>query len=316
MPVGDERALRVGGERRAAEDLAVRELNDDERDRILVLERDRAVVHRDCARETALARLGHVERGPEPRDGAGIAARARGCELGPQPGDFRLRLPQGVPHASELRLESREEPLRLHPQAVRPRLEPGDFACVARALPLQQPEPGEHHDEQPDQELSPAMQLRHLGGNPQRGARAPGSRRGHRRVPLARGGYPLRGRRRRVRHSVGHRPARQDVERHRGPVLPETDHVTVRQHDVARDARAVDERAVRAAQVPHHEGLAVAHDPGVARGDVEVAVGIEADVREGVPAEADVRLAKGLHLPDACAGEERELSGHWLRLTR
>src|SRR5207249_5425383 len=49
-------------------------------------------------------------------------------------------------------------------------------------------------------------------------------------------------------------------------------------HDVAGDARAVDERAVRAAQVSQHEVRAVAHDPGVAGGHVEVAFGIAADV--------------------------------------
>ena len=307
--------MRVGGERRAAEDLAVRELNDEQGDRVLILERDGAVVHRDRAREAALPYLRGVERRAEPGDGPGVATRARGCKLGPQPPDLGLRLPQGVPHARQLGLQSREEPLPLRLQAVRPRLEPGDLARVAGALPLQQPESCEHQDEQPDQHFGPAVQVRQLGGDAHRGARAPG-RRCHRRVLLAGGGHPLRGRSRRVRHGVDHRLARQDVELHRGPVPPETDHVAVRQHDVAGDARAVDERAVRAAQVSQHEARAVAHDPGVAGGHVEVAFGIAADVGQRVSAEADVRLAEGLHLPDARAGEELELGAHGVRLTR
>src|SRR2546426_4054338 len=73
---------------------------------------------------------------------------------------------------------------------------------------------------------------------------------------------------------------------------------------------------VRAAQVSQHEARAVAHDPGVAGGHVEVAFGIAADVGQRVSAEADVRLAEGLHLPDARAGEELELGAHGVRLTR
>src|SRR2546422_10290407 len=122
VPVGDQGALRVGGERRAAEDLAVRELNDEQGDRVRILERDGAVVHRDRAREAALPYLRGVERRAEPGDGPGVATRARGCKLGPQPPDFGLRLPQGVPHARQLGLQSREEPLPLRLQAVRPRL--------------------------------------------------------------------------------------------------------------------------------------------------------------------------------------------------
>ena len=248
VAVGDQRALRVGGERRPAEHLTVRKLNDQQRDRVLVLERNGAVIHRHRPREAALARLRHVQRRPEPRDGAGVAARARGCQLGPQPRDFRLRLAQGVPHARELALEPREQPLRFRLQAVRPRLEPGHVARVTRALPLQRPESGEHHDEQHDQQLGPAVEARHLRRNPQGGARAPGSKHGH----------PS------VRHRVDRRLARQDVELQGGPVLAETDDVPVRQQDVARDPGAVHEGAVRAAQVAHDEGLAVAHDPRVA----------------------------------------------------
>src|SRR5438132_8935455 len=78
----------------------------------------------------------------------------------------------------------------------------------------------------------------------------------------------------------------------------------------------VDKRAVRAAQVSQHEARVVAHDPGMAGGHVEVAFGIAADVGQRVSAEADVRLAEGLHLPDARAGEELELGAHGVRLTR
>src|SRR5213596_1895165 len=85
VPVGDQRALRVGGERRAAEDLAVRELNDEQGDRVLILEREGAIVHRDRAREASLPYLRGVERRAEPGDGPGVATRARGCKLGPQP---------------------------------------------------------------------------------------------------------------------------------------------------------------------------------------------------------------------------------------
>ena len=103
---------------------------------------------------------------------------------------------------------------------------------------------------------------------------------------------------------------------HAGPVRAEADHVPVRQHHVSRDTGAVDEGAVRAAQVPYDEALAVAHDSGVARGYIEIALGIKANVGERVPAEADVRFAERFDLPDARAGEEGEPSGHWLRLTR
>ena len=60
----------------------------------------------------------------------------------------------------------------------------------------------------------------------------------------------------------------------------------------------------------------MAHDGGVARGDVEVALGVKANVRQRVPAEPDVGLAESLDLPGARAREELELSGHWLRVAR
>ena len=74
------------------------------------------------------------------------------------------------------------------------------------------------------------------------------------------------------------RPRGHDVKLDRRPVVPEGDHVTVCKDRVARDAHAVDERAVGAAQIPHHERVTVAHDAGVTRGHIEIALGVEADV--------------------------------------
>src|SRR5256885_11245948 len=63
----------------------------------------------------------------------------------------------------------------------------------------------------------------------------------------------------------------------------------------------------RSAQVAHAERRAVAHDGGVARGDVGVALGVEANVRQRVSAEPDVGLAEGLDLPGRSEEHTSEL---------
>ena len=82
----------VGGEGRAAENLAVRELDGEQRHRVLVRERDRAVIHRHRAGEGPLARLGRVERGAKSGHGARVGSRARGGERATQLLHFGLRL--------------------------------------------------------------------------------------------------------------------------------------------------------------------------------------------------------------------------------
>lgn len=91
---------------------------------------------------------------------------------------------------------------------------------------------------------------------------------------------------------------------------------TALQGDVARDAGAVDERAVGAAQIAQQEADALTHDLRVPGGDVDVALWIEPYVGEGMTAQPDVGFAEGLDLPDACAREEGEPGVHGLRLTR
>jgi len=91
----------------------------------------------------------------------------------------------------------------------------------------------------------------------------------------------------------------ENAELHSRPLGPEADHVTVVQRGVARDTCAVDESPVPAPQILDDERFAAAHDGGVAGRDVEVALGVEPDVGEGVAAEADVGLSESFGLSDS-----------------
>ncbi len=79
---------------------------------------------------------------------------------------------------------------------------------------------------------------------------------------------------------------------------------------VSGDARPVHERPVAAAQILEDEALGLAHDGGMARRDVEIALGVEADVGERVAADPDIRLAEGFDFAGARAGQELELRLH------
>src|SRR2546426_719011 len=86
--------------------------------------------------------------------------------------------------------------------------------------------------------------------------------------------------------------------------------------DLHRDTDAVDERPVPAAQILDDERVAAAHDGGVAGRHVEIALGVESDVREGMAPEADVRLDEGFGLSDPRPREKLELGLHWPRFTQ
>ena len=94
----------------------------------------------------------------------------------------------------------------------------------------------------------------------------------------------------------------------------ESDDVAVLEERVPGDACAVDVGAVAAPQVLEDVALRLPHHRRVARGDVEVALGVEAHIGERVAAEPDVRLREGFDLADARAREEPELRLHWLRV--
>src|SRR5258708_39951144 len=77
--------------------------------------------------------------------------------------------------------------------------------------------------------------------------------------------------------------------------------------DVALDPLAVDEGAVLAAQVLEEKPVWGARDRGVPRRDVEVALGVEADVRQGMASDSDVRFGEGFDLAGARPREGLEL---------
>jgi len=258
MLVGDQRALRVDCERGAREHLDVRILDDEERDRVLVVPRDRAVVDRRRARQAPLAGFGRIELRPQPGDRRRAAAGARRRKLAPQPGNLGLRFAERVPDAFELGLEPREQAPGFAIQAVGPCAQRDEVPSVARGLPLAPSESRQRQAEQADQYLGPAAQMRELRHDAQGGAGAALPRPGHR-----------------VRLACCHHHA----EFHGGPLRPEADHVAIAEDDVARDPLSVDEGAVFRAQVADAERLAVPHDGRVARGDVEIALGVEANIR-------------------------------------
>jgi len=108
----------------------------------------------------------------------------------------------------------------------------------------------------------------------------------------------------------------EDPELQGRPLGTEADHVAVVQRRVPLDARAVDERPVPAAQILDDERVAAAHDGGVAGRHVEIALGVESDVREGMAPEADVGLDEGFGLSDPRPREKLELGLHWPRFTQ
>jgi hypothetical protein len=104
------------------------------------------------------------------------------------------------------------------------------------------------------------------------------------------------------------RLARVDyVELERRARVAEGDDVAIGEMDVALDPLAVDEGAVLAAQVLEDKPVGGACDRGVPRRDVEVALGVEADVRQGMASDADVRFGGDFDLAGARAREELEL---------
>src|SRR6266513_564386 len=82
---------------------------------------------------------------------------------------------------------------------------------------------------------------------------------------------------------------REHAKFHRGPLRSEADDVAVVQDYVPRDPRTIDEGAVLRAQVADAERRAVPHDGGVARRDVEIALDVEANVRQWMAAAAITR---------------------------
>src|SRR5207237_845371 len=105
-----------------------------------------------------------------------------------------------------------------------------------------------------------------------------------------------------------------DCELERRAGCPESYHVAVLERCVAGDARAVHERAVAAAEVLQDEPIGLAHDRGVPGRYVEVAFGVESDVRKRMAAEADVTFAERFDLSRARAGEKLELRLHGSRV--
>src|SRR5439155_24110781 len=108
----------------------------------------------------------------------------------------------------------------------------------------------------------------------------------------------------------------EHAEFHRGPLRPKSDDVAIPQNHITRDPLTIDEGAVLRAQVVDAERRAVPHDRRVARGDVEIALGVEPHVRQWMPAEPDIGFAEGRDLAGAGARQEPELGAHWLRVAR
>src|SRR2546425_5973738 len=105
-----------------------------------------------------------------------------------------------------------------------------------------------------------------------------------------------------------------DRELERRAVGTESDHVPVLERRVAGDALAVYERAVTAAEVLKDKPLRLAHDRRMPGRDVEVALGVEPDIRERMAAQADVSLPERFDLSRARPGEKLELRFHGSRV--
>ena len=291
--VGDQRPLRVHGERRAAVAVVRSEPDQHERDGVLIALREVAVVHARRADDAALARLRLVQLGAQARDLGGVPRRPGGVQRPPQPGHLALRLPQRVAHALDLILELADHPRHFDRQAVGAVLQLGDLVLGPRGADLDPRERGEGDEHDGEQHLRGVAQLPGLPGDllrdPHRGAAA--------------------GRRRwRRGHRLG--VCLEQVELDGRPLDAEPDDVAVLEERVAGDARAVHVGAVAAAQVLKDVPLGLAHHGGVTGGDIEVALGVEAYVGEGVATETDVPLRERFDLAGARPREEPELRLH------
>ena len=183
------------------------------------------------------------------------------------------------------------------------------------AIQLHPRETGDHEQQQRDEDLGRAPQLRRL---PRHLDRDPHAR------TLARCTRPLRGRcgkhvaRRRgaLRQAFCRRRGRKigigldDRELQRRPVHAEADDVAALEQRVAGDPLPVHECSVAAAEILQHEAFGLAHDGGVARRDIEVTLGIESHIGERVTAEPDVTLAEGFDLSRPGTGKKLELGFH------
>src|SRR6266852_5643788 len=100
----------------------------------------------------------------------------------------------------------------------------------------------------------------------------------------------------------------------RRAVGTESDHVAVLERRVAGDALAVYEGAVATAEVLEDKPFRLAYDRRMPGRYVEVALGVEPDIRERMAAQADVALPERFDLSRARAGEKLELRFHGSRV--
>ena len=219
-------------------------------------------------------------------------------------------------HALQLGLELCRQRVRCGAEAVGALLQLQELVRAPAPVPLHPGEARADEEQQHDQDLGRAPEVRRLaryfGRNAHAGALAwsGGARRGRRargRHHVPRRGHTLRQRfRGRGRVLV----ALDNLEFQRGTIRTETDDVAAFQDRIAADARAVDERAVAAHQILQHKAFRLAHDRGMARGDVEIALRIKPHIRERMTAKPDVALAEGFALSRAGARQEFELGFH------
>ena len=221
---------------------------------------------------------------------------------------------------STLRLELPRGALRLIGDAVGPRLDARDVGlAIVRSLPEDDPGRTTTRNSTAEQRLRGAAPLGRVASSMIAVVERERGREGGLRVGggvRGRGGHDLL----RLRHAAGRRlggggrlvvgVARERVKLEGRSLGPESDDVAVLQQAVALEALAVDVGAVLAAQVLQHEALGLGHDRRVTRRDIEVALGVEADVGEGMTAEAEICLLERLDLSGARAGQELELGLH------
>jgi len=187
------------------------------------------------------------------------------------------------------------------------------FARPPPAVYLNPGETGAHDQQDRDEDLRRAPQLRRLprdlssDADTGAGTRAGRPRRRLNHLPRRRGA---------LRETLRGGGCRQislgfdDRELERRPVCAEPDDVAIAQQRVAGDALPVHERAVAAPQILKDETFGLPYDRRVPRRNIEVTLGVEAHVRQGVTAKADVTLAEGFDLPHAGSGEKLELCFH------